>query len=126
MDATDHFSALVSQHYEALYRFAISLTRSESDARDLTQQTFYVWASKGHQLRDLSKVKTWLFTTLHRGFLEMRRKKNRFPHHALDEVASEDLPVFSANFSNVVDSSGVLAALAKVDQIYQAAVALFY
>jgi RNA polymerase sigma factor (sigma-70 family) len=127
-DGTDRaiFENLATQHYEQLYRFALSLTGAEPDARDLTQQTFYIWASKGHQLRDRSKVKTWLFTTLHRAFLEIRRRKSRFPHHALDDVAPEDLPVFSADFSNVVDSSRVLAALAKVDKIYQGAVALFY
>ena len=60
------FEGLVNLHYASLYRFALSLTRKESDASDLTQQTFYVWATKGHQLLDASKVKSWLFTTLHR------------------------------------------------------------
>jgi Sigma-70 region 2 len=66
MNAIDPFEAIVCEHCEALFRFAMSLTREESEARDLTQQTFYTWATKGHQLRDISKVKTWLFTTLHR------------------------------------------------------------
>src|SRR5512134_3657493 len=61
MTAANPFETLVSEHYEPLYRFALSLTRAESDAADLTQQTFYVWATKGHQLRDASKVKAWLF-----------------------------------------------------------------
>jgi RNA polymerase sigma-70 factor (ECF subfamily) len=56
-------------YYEPLYQFAFSLARDEADACDLTQQTFCIWAAKGHQLRDASKVKTWLFTTLHREFL---------------------------------------------------------
>src|SRR5436853_5757776 len=85
------FEALVSQYYASLYQFAFSLTRSESDACDLTQQTFYVWAKKGHQLRDLSKVKSWLFTTLHREFLESRRRQSRFPHYELED-ASVELP----------------------------------
>jgi RNA polymerase sigma-70 factor (ECF subfamily) len=49
------FEALVSQYYASLYQFAFSLTRSESDACDLTQETFYIWAAKGHQLKDLKK-----------------------------------------------------------------------
>jgi len=36
-----------AEHYEALFKFAMSLTRAESDAEELTQQTFYVWARKG-------------------------------------------------------------------------------
>jgi RNA polymerase sigma-70 factor (ECF subfamily) len=125
MNSDEQFEALVCEHYEGLFRFAISLTREESDARDLTQQTFYVWAKKGHQLRDISKVKTWLFTTLHRAFLETRRRRSRFPHYELGEV-SEQLPTFSPNLANQVDASQVLPALARVDEVFQAAVALFY
>src|SRR5436853_5312915 len=94
MNSTDQFETLVSEHYEALFRFAMSLTRMESDARDLTQQTFYIWATKGHQLRDISKVKSWLFTALHRAFLVGRRRQVRFPHYDL-EVVSEELPSVS-------------------------------
>jgi RNA polymerase sigma-70 factor, ECF subfamily len=125
MNSVDKFETIVGEHYEALFRFAISLTRTESDAWDLTQQTFYVWATKGHQLRDISKVKTWLFTALHRAFLASRRRQTRFPHHDLEEV-SEELPVMSPDLADQMDSSQVLSALAKVDEVYQAAVALFY
>jgi len=125
MNSTDPFEALVSEHYEPLYRFALSLTRSESDAQDLTQQTFYVWATKGHQLRDLSKVKTWLYTTLHRAFLVARRRQSKFPHCDLEE-ASNQLPTFTPALADHVDSSKVLSALAKVDEVFQPAVALFY
>jgi RNA polymerase sigma-70 factor (ECF subfamily) len=123
---SDDFAQIVANHYEALYRFALSLTRAEADAQDLTQETFYVWASKGRQLRDRSKVKAWLFTTLHRAFLGTRRRLTRFPHQALEEVGPEDLPAFSPDFINAADCPEVLSALAKVDNVYQAAVALFY
>ena len=122
---SEQFEAIVSEHYQPLFRFAMSLTRAESDARDLTQQTFYVWATKGHQLRDISKVKTWLFTTLHRAFLEGRRRQTRFPHDQLEEV-SDQLPALSPEPADKADCSLVLPALAKVDEVYQAAVALFY
>lgn len=125
MSPADQFETIVSAHYEPLYRFALSLTRSESDAGDLTQQTFYAWARKGHQLRDRSKVKTWLFTTLHREFLVARRRQGRFPHHELEAVAAQLPPVPPAR-ADQLDASQVLAALAKVDEVYQAAVALFY
>ncbi len=50
------FESLVDRHYGALYRFAMSLTRNESEAGDLVQDTFLVWASKGQTLRDPSKL----------------------------------------------------------------------
>jgi len=125
MNSTEHFEALVNEHYYPLFRFAMSLTHAESDARDLTQQTFYTWAAKGHQLRDEAKVKTWLYTTLHRAFLQVRRRQVRFPHHDLEEVAQQ-LPVELPEFTNRADCAEVLPALAKVDEVFRAAVALYY
>jgi len=125
MSSADPFESIVAEHYESLFRFGMSLTRSEADAQDLTQQTFYIWATKGHQLRDPSKIKTWLFTTLRRAFLQMRRRQSRFPHHELDEVSME-LPAISSEGANTVDAAHVLSALAQVDEIYQDAVALAY
>jgi RNA polymerase sigma-70 factor, ECF subfamily len=120
-----NFESLVANYYSPLYKFAYSLTQTEADACDLTQQTFYVWATKGHQLRDVSKVKTWLFTTLHREFLDGRRRHTKFRHYELDQVDAE-LPVVAPAQVNQLDSPRVLAALAGVDEVYQAPVALFY
>ena len=119
------FESLVARYYEPLYQFAFSLARNESDACDLTQQTFCIWAAKGHQLRDITKVKTWLFTTLHREFLGIRRKQTRFPQVELEQAAPE-LPVVSPASVNRLDTAQVLAALAKLDETFQASVALFY
>src|SRR5882757_5230966 len=122
---SDIFEEIVSQHYEPLYRFAFSLTRAEADACDLTQQTFYIWATKGHQLRDIAKVKTWLFTTLHREFLNMRRKVVRFPHYELSEMDHE-LPSISPNAVSALDAARVVALLHQVAEPYHAPLALFY
>ena len=65
------FHDLVSEYYTALYRFAYSLAGNEHDAGDLTQQVFCIWAEKGATLRDSSKVKSWLFTTLYREFIRI-------------------------------------------------------
>jgi RNA polymerase sigma-70 factor (ECF subfamily) len=125
MNSADQFEAIVAAHYEPLFRFAMSLAREESDARDLTQQTFLVWATKGHQLRDQSKVKSWLYTTLHRSFLQMRRRGTRYEHHELEAV-SHELPALLPDHAARTDSIQAVAALAQIDEIYRAAVALFY
>jgi RNA polymerase sigma-70 factor (ECF subfamily) len=123
-DSVD-FENLVASYYEPLYQFAFSLTRDEPDACDLVQQTFCIWADKGHQLRDPAKVKTWLFTTLHREFLGARRKVVRFPQVDLEYAAAE-LPTVPPATINALDTAQMLAALARLDEIYQAPVALFY
>src|SRR4051812_20357510 len=118
------FEKLVELHYKSLYRFAFSLTRSESDASDLTQQSFYIYAKSGGQLRDKSKVKSWLFTTLNREYLARRRRIVRFPETEF-ENAQDDLTPVEANLTTA-DRPTVLDALAKVDATFQSAVALFY
>lgn len=122
---TINFEALVEQHYRSLFVFALSLTGAEAEACDLTQQTFYIWARKGHQLRDTSKAKTWLFTTLHREFLQARRRQNRFPHEELSDAASE-LPAADPAIINRLDAEVVLAALGEVHELYRAPLVMFY
>ena len=119
------FESLVTRYYRPLFQFALSLTHAEADACDLTQQTFFLWASKGHQLRDKSKVKTWLFTTLHREFLETQRRRTRFSHLSLEET-DYDLPSILPEAMSRLDGKEVLATLGKVGEPYQAALALFY
>jgi RNA polymerase sigma-70 factor (ECF subfamily) len=119
------FEDLVTRFYGPLYQFAFGLTRAKADASDLTQQTFYIWATKGHQLRDGSKVKTWLFTTLHREFLNLRRKVVRFPHHELEELEHE-LPAFAPDIVNAMDAARAVELLGQVGEPYQAALTLFY
>ena len=119
------FEALVERHYRSLYQFAYNLSHDEAQASDLTQETFLKWARKGHQLRDSSKVKAWLFTTLHREFLQARRRMTRFPHHELDESAP-DLPTVLPTVADQIDAAVVLASLAQVDEAFRAPLALFY
>lgn len=119
------FEKLVDLYYPSLYRFAFSLTRQESEACDLTQETFLIWARKGHQVRDDSKVKSWLFTTLHREYLQKHRRRVRFPEIEVDD-ASAELPEIPPVSSERVDRDNLLHALSKLDENFQAAVALFY
>jgi RNA polymerase sigma-70 factor (ECF subfamily) len=120
-----NFERLVEVYYVPLYRFAMSLARTESDAGDLVQDTFLAWAAKGHQLRDKTKVKAWLFTTLHRRFLESQRRVVRFPHLEMEE-AGEELPKIEPVMVEQLDAQTVVELLKEVDPQFQAAVALFY
>jgi len=120
----NNFQRLVDQHYTALYRFALSLSKSEADAADLTQQTFFLWASKGGQLRDRSKAKAWLFTTLYHEFLRRRRREMRFPEIELETVREEEMSI-SPNVK-AIDGGTALEALREVDEPFRAPLTLFY
>ncbi len=123
--AAPDFEQIVDAHYAALYRFALSLARSEPAAADLTQQTFYLWASRGHQLRDAAKVKSWLFTTLYREFLSLHRRESRFPQADLEGETAE-LPAEGGSIADSIDGATVVAALQQIDEVYRAPLTLFY
>jgi RNA polymerase sigma-70 factor, ECF subfamily len=119
------FEEVVNAHYESLYRFAISLTQREAEARDLTQDTFAQLARKAQQIEERAKVKSWLFTTMYRAFVDGRRKNNRHPHLEI-EAADHELPVELPQGPARLDASAALQALAQVDDLFRAPLILFY
>jgi RNA polymerase sigma-70 factor, ECF subfamily len=122
---TPIFEAIVNAHYESLYRFALTLAGQEAEACDLTQETFRQLARKGQQIREESKVKSWLFTTLYREFLDVRRSRNRFSEVDM-ETADCELPVTASDVAEKVDAATAREALTQVDEVYRAPLVLFY
>ncbi|MBL9145118.1 MAG: RNA polymerase sigma factor [Verrucomicrobiaceae bacterium] len=121
---TPDFSQLITDHYAGLFRFAQSMCRRQGIAEDLVQQTFLQWARQGHTLRDVSKAKTWLYTTIYREWLAIARKEQKHPvvefepeiHGGVDEPQDEPQ----------VDSQTLQAALDQLDENYRAPPVLFY
>ncbi len=124
--SNEPFTQLVDAHYEALYRFALSLARNASDAGDLVQQTFFIWATKGDSLRDAAKAKSWLFTTLYREFLRGRRRDGRVT--AIEDLAPAERDVAAAEVDRVasLDAATVMVALQEVEEVFRAPLTLFY
>jgi len=125
MSANLSWAGLVDQFHGPLYRFAYRLTGSEADACDLVQETFYIWARKGGQLQEPAKVKAWLFTTLHREFLQARRHATRFPE--VEFTGEEDeLPSTPPDTLARLDGAAVTRLLQELDEVFRAPLALFY
>ena len=119
------FETVVNTYYQPLYRFALSLAGGESAACDLTQETFRRFASKGHQLRDPSKVKTWLFTTLYRQFLRDNQEQRRL--QPLELVEADEQSASSApECENTIDGQTARTALLELDETFRAPLSLFY
>ena len=125
MSADPEFENLVKLYYRDLYRFGFSLTGSEVDATDLTQETFYIWANKRHQLRNPANVKGWLFTTLHREFLKICRHRKRVAYEPINEGA-QNLPHVYADVVNRIDARTLLNFLGQIDECYRAPLVLYY
>lgn len=120
-----NYEEVVALFYDDVYRFAYSLARNSHDASELTQESYYRLLVKGGQLRDRNKVKSWLFTTLYRVFLNGKRHDKRFPHQEFETVEHE-LPLLTPEDVNRVDSSLVADALLEIDEHYRAPLMLFY
>jgi len=120
------FQDLVDAHYQALYRFGMSLTRNTDKAADLVQETFCIWAAKGGQLNDRSKAKTWLFTTLHREFLSQRRRASKFSDEPINEESAAAVESPEDQADRQMDGQRALELLGELDETYRAPLALFY
>ena len=120
------FEDLVDAHYQALYRFGMSLARDPDIASDLVQETFCIWAAKGHQLKDRSKAKTWLFTTLHREFLAHRRKSSRFSDNPIEETTAANVAVEEKATDRQMDAERAVQLLGELDETHRAPIALFF
>ena len=125
MNPDQTFQLLVDRHYGALYRFGLSLAGNADAASDLVQQTFFLWAEKGHQLRDPSKAKSWLFTTLYREYLTTYRRGAKHPHVELDDTTGDLPSVDPAVFANL-DGSAAITALHQIDEVFRVPLTLFY
>ena len=125
MAKTIDLQAIVSETYAALYRFGLALAKNESEAADLTQETFLILAKHQHQIREPDKIKTWLFTTLRREFL---RKIRTHAAHLEVELPPEDHELLAIDSDTLrsIDARTALAALARIDDNYRSAVELFY
>ena len=119
------FEELVDAHYKPLYRFAYSLAKNPDSAADLVQQTFCIWAEKGHQLQDRSKAKTWLFTTLYREHLGIVRRSSRISDSDLDEIEHQ-LPSHEEDTGRQLDGKRAVQLLGKLDENFRAPLTLFY
>jgi RNA polymerase sigma-70 factor (ECF subfamily) len=119
------FDAIVSAYYQPLYRFGYSLAKNEHEASDLAQQTFFIYAEKGGSLRDKSKTKSWLFTTLYREFLRRKRKSDRMDHYEPEmlEVVGGSV---ESHIRRSMDANLAVEALDEVDEVYRQPLALFY
>lgn len=119
------FEDLVDTHYQPLYRFAYSLAKNPDRAADLVQQTFCIWAQKGNQLKDRSKAKTWLFTTLFREHLAQTRRNSRYSDSELEEIEHR-LPSHEEDSGRVLDGKRAVQLLGQLDENFRAPLTLYY
>ncbi len=119
------YEKIVALYHHDLYRFAYSLSGNGDDACELTQESYYRLLSNDEQIRDPTKVKPWLFTTLYRVFLGQKHRSARFPHLTISSVEHE-LPALTPEIVNEMDGLLVMDALLEIEEHHRTPLTLFY
>ncbi len=118
------FESLVNVHYAGLFRFALSMSRQEANAKDLVQHTFLQWARRGHALRDPDKAKTWLFTTIRRAWLATALRERK---HAQIEFDADEHGCMQEDVEDPqVNSATLQRALEQLSPPSRVALEFFY
>ncbi|HEY6330979.1 MAG TPA: sigma-70 family RNA polymerase sigma factor [Blastocatellia bacterium] len=73
------FGQAALEHVDALYGFAMTLTRNETEAEDLVQETCLLAVRAFGQLRPDSNLKGWLFVLMRNAWLNQLRKTRSGP-----------------------------------------------
>ena len=75
--AKQTFEELLHIHLNHLYRFALYLTRKESDAEDLVQDTCMRALRFFHQFEVGTNFKAWIFTIMNHAHLSEQKRRSR-------------------------------------------------
>ena len=73
------FGQATMEHIDALYGYALALTRNMTEAEDLVQDTYLRAASAAHRPDAHSNLKSWLFVIMRNAWLNEVRHKNSGP-----------------------------------------------
>src|SRR5260221_7161139 len=81
--------ALYELHAPEIHDFLVRTVRDHATAEDLTQSTFIRLIERGDSVRDLEKVRPWLFTVAHNlAVSHVTRRRSTHPIEAAFDIAS--------------------------------------
>ena len=119
----DEFWALVSRHYNDLYRFALALTGVTEDAEDTVGEAVLAAFRAFGSLRDVNSFKSFLFTICSRVHKRRLWRGSRFT--PLDEAAHESIAATASTPEMAADARLLYDAMARLPRKLREAVALF-
>src|SRR5262245_14688083 len=76
---TTAFNEEALTHIDALFGYAMTLTRDRTEAEDLVQETYVRGARAASQLAADSNLKSWLFVVMRNAWLNQLRRQNNGP-----------------------------------------------
>ena len=111
------FEQVALPNADALYNFALKMTRSRKDAEDLVQDTFLRAFRFFHRFEPGTNCRAWLFRILKNTYINSYRKVKRTPDHVdwgqveeyYDTVASDDVITGSDVGDDTLHGDGQIA-----------------
>lgn len=118
------FEAEAMPHAPSLFRIALWLTRDQTDAEDLVQETLMEALGSFHRFAPGTNCHAWLVSILYHRNSKRRRSANRLLLvNDSDERIAETAVFVAATPQNVTDEE-VLAALERLPRTFQEVVIL--
>lgn len=113
-----NFEALYTACFHKLYRFALSLSRSETEAEEIVQETFLRAMQSVNKLPDDANLDAWLFRVARNVHISrLRKRKKEAGDETLDAVPSgEDI---EDRLMNQDQAQQILRLLHTLDEPYK-------
>lgn len=119
-------NGLVDRFYAELYRYALRLSGSASEAEDLVQEAFLTAQAKGAQIRDLTEARAWLYTVLRNVYLAQLRSPGRQRARPLDQVPEPWSEGDPRHLNFDFDGEVLQRALQELSEEFRTPLVLYY
>ncbi len=110
------FAAATLEHLDALYGYAMTLTRDKTEAEDLVQETYLRAARAANQPAPEENLKAWLFVIMRNAWLNIVRHK----HHGERIFESDDENTAGAASDKTYDPHVVYLRKLEQEQVREA------
>lgn len=75
---SNEFAQKITENKDLLFGFALKLTRSTDDAKDLYQETMFKAFKHRTKFSEETNLKAWLYTIMRNTFINDYRKRSKF------------------------------------------------
>jgi RNA polymerase sigma-70 factor (ECF subfamily) len=130
------FAVLVRRYISYVYSFSVRLVQDESEAEDITQETFLkVWKHIKKYSKESARFKTWLTRILRNTAIDFLRKKRPVLFSAFDteeggnvlfDQLADTTPLADEVFLKTEETEALAGAISKLAPLYREVVLLYH
>lgn len=122
------FERIALPELDFIFKSAYRMSGNRSDAEDLAQETFQTAFEKFSQLKDLAKIRSWLFMIMRNIYLKKVVRERKYPSVDL-EVADynpKEIKSVSQDVLSKIADSELQAVLDELEEKYKTPLVLSY